>query len=222
MRAFIVNGFVRFFIKLTVKIDRQSKGELAKVPLTGPGLIITNHVSNVEGPLIYTKLQPRKTIAMGKTELWDKWVTRTLMEAWKCIPIKRGAVDQGAIRECMSVIEEGNFLCLAPEGTRSKNGIVQQAKAGISLFAKPEIPIIPIAIWGLENYSKNLKRLKRTPIQIRVGESYFPHRPEGRFTSEKRQDMVDEMMLTLVRLLPEEYWGFYKDHPSLESFRNKE
>jgi 1-acyl-sn-glycerol-3-phosphate acyltransferase len=209
MRAFLVNSIMRLAIFLTVKLDKVSRQELKKVPLKGPGLIISNHVSNVEGPVLYTKLRPRKTIALGKSELWDKWVSRQTMIVWDCIPITRGGVDQKAINSCLNVLERGDFLCMAPEGSRSKSGVMKKAKPGIYLFVKPGVPVIPVGFWGLENYSKNLKRLRRTPMNIRVGEPFYPEKSQGRMTSEKRQEMVDSMMKEIARLLPEEYRGYY-------------
>ncbi|MDC7224593.1 MAG: lysophospholipid acyltransferase family protein [Spirochaetales bacterium] len=209
MRAFIVNTLIRLAILFTVKLDRQSRKEFKKVMKKGPALLICNHVSNIEGPVIYTRLQPRNTIALGKEELWDKWATRQMMQAWSCIPISRSGVDQKAIAACKGVLERNDFLCIAPEGTRSKDGKMKQAKPGVTLFVDPAIPVVPIAFWGLEKYSENIKKLRRTPMNVRVGEPFYLQKPEGRFTTEKRQAMVDEMMMKLAEMMPQEYRGYY-------------
>ncbi len=209
MRTFLVNAAIRLAIRLTVKLDRESRNELKKVQKNGPALIITNHMSNIEGPVIYSYLRPRRTIALGKEELWDKWATRQMMEVWQCIPISRAGVDQKAIGACRQVLEEGDFLCIAPEGTRSRDGRLIQAKPGVTLFTKPEIPVYPIAVWGLEKYSANLKKGRRTPMKLRVGEPFYPDFPEGRLTGEKRQALADSMMGKIAELLPEDYRGYY-------------
>ncbi|MDC7221858.1 MAG: lysophospholipid acyltransferase family protein [Spirochaetales bacterium] len=209
MRDFIVNCLVRLAIALTIKLDKTSKKALQTIPGKGPALLIMNHVSNIEGPVIYSRLQPRNTIALGKAELWDSFGTRQMMEAWKCIPITRSGVDQKAIAACRGVLERGDFLCIAPEGTRSKSGKMKKAKPGVTLFITPDAPVIPLAFWGLENYSKNLKKLRRTPMHIRVGEPFYPKKPSGRFSGEKRQEMVDDMMNRVAALMPEEYRGYY-------------
>ncbi len=211
MKEFIVNSFVRLAIGITLKVDRVSRNEFKKVPLKGPGLIITNHMSNIEGPVCYTSLRPRKTIALGKEELWDKVFTRLMMEAWNVIPISRSGVDQKAIASCLETLDKGDFLCIAPEGTRSRDGKLHQAKPGVTLFVRPDVPLIPMAVWGLENYSSNLKKLRRTTMKVRVGEPFFATRPEGRLTAEKRQEMADSFMERIAALLPEEYRGYYKE-----------
>ena len=209
MKAFLVNSAIRLAILLTVKLDRKSRAELQKVQKNGPALIITNHMSNIEGPVLYSYLRPRRTIALGKEELWKKWATKQVMEVWQCIPISRAGVDQKAIGACRGVLEQEDFLCLAPEGTRSRDGRLLKAKTGITLFVRPEIPVYPIAIWGLEKYSANLKILRRTPMKIRVGEPFYPEIPEGRLTGDKRQALADSMMMKIAELLPEEYRGYY-------------
>ena len=209
MKNFIVNSLTRLAIILTVKIDKRSRGELRKVQKNGPALLISNHVSNIEGPVLYSYLRPRNTIALGKEELWKSWATRQMMEAWQCIPITRTGVDRKAIESCKGVLDRGDFLCMAPEGTRSRDGKLRKAKPGITLFSRPDIPIIPVGIWGLENYGKNLKRLRRTPMNIRIGEPFYPPVSEGRLTGEKRQEQVDYMMSRIAELIPEEYRGYY-------------
>ena len=72
-------------------------------------------------------------------------------------------------------------------------------------------PIVPIAHWGGEVYLKNLKRLKRTDFHIRVGEPFKINVSGVKVNGEIRQQIVDDMMYELAKLLPEEYRGEYSD-----------
>ena len=72
-------------------------------------------------------------------------------------------------------------------------------------------PIIPIAHWGGGVYLKNLKRLKRTDFHIRVGDPFKINVEGLKVTSEVRQEIVDDMMYELAKLLPEDYRGVYSD-----------
>jgi 1-acyl-sn-glycerol-3-phosphate acyltransferase len=72
-------------------------------------------------------------------------------------------------------------------------------------------PILPIAHWGGENFMKNFKRLKRTDFHIRVGEPFKLINVGKKVSAEVRQQIVDEMMYRLAKLLPEEYRGEYSD-----------
>ncbi|MDO8755280.1 MAG: hypothetical protein Q7J80_15390, partial [Anaerolineales bacterium] len=71
--------------------------------------------------------------------------------------------------------------------------------------------IIPVAHWGGEVYLKNLKRFKRTDFHIRVGDPFRINVEGVKVNGEIRQQIVDQMMYELAKLLPEEYRGEYSD-----------
>jgi len=203
-----INGIIKVLLKIGCRIDTS---ELHKIPEKGPYILVTNHINFLEAPILYIFMRPRRTIALGKSELWDKKFTAFLMNLWEVIPIKRDSVDIQGMKNCVKVLEGGDFLCLAPEGTRSKTGELQEGKAGVIMFAqKGNAPIIPLAHWGGEDISKNLKKLKRTPITIKVGKPVEISIPEGiKADGAVRQKIADEVMIELARLMPEKYHGAY-------------
>jgi 1-acyl-sn-glycerol-3-phosphate acyltransferase len=87
-----------------------------------------------------------------------------------------------------------------------------QGKAGTSFIAaKSGVPILPIANWGIENYTKNIKRLRRTRVNFKVGTPFVISTEKKRFSAEERQQITDEMMIRIAELLPESYRGFYAE-----------
>jgi len=205
----LLNGFIRFLLIAACRIDRS---DLKRIPEKGPYILVANHINFLEAPILYLFLQPRRTIAMGKAELWNNRFSAFLMNLWEVVPIKRGAADFQGMKRCFDVLKNGDFLCLAPEGTRSRTGKLRKGKAGVMLFAqKGNVPIIPVAHWGGENLSSNLKRLKRTRITIRVGEPLRITPKEGeKIGADERQKIADEVMVSIARLMPEEYHGYYE------------
>jgi len=203
-----INGFIRILLNIACRIDTS---ELDKIPATGPYILVTNHINFLEAPILYIFMRPRRTIALGKSELWDKKFSAFLMNLWEVLPIKRDTVDIQGMKNCVKVLEGGDSLCLAPEGTRSRTGILQEGKAGVIMFAqKGNAPIIPLAHWGGENFGSNLKKLKRTPITIKVGKPVEISIPEGvRADAAIRQKIADEVMIEIARLMPEKYHGKY-------------
>jgi len=206
----IINSLIRTALNTVYNID---KTDLAKIPKEGPAILITNHVSNLEGPLFYVNLRPRKTIAMAKAELFDKFFTRAILSTWNAVPIKRGSIDMQAMKACFKVLEENNFLCIAPEGTRSKTGKLIRGKGGTTFFAtQKKVPIIPMAQWGLVDFEGCEKGLIRRKVKIKVGKPFYVEKKEkGKITSEDRQKMADEMMYQIASCLPEELRGYYSD-----------
>ena len=204
----ICNGFIKFLLIVSCRIDRR---ELKKIPLTGPYILVVNHINFLEAPLLYIFMRPRRTIALAKAELWDSRMGAFLMNLWEVVPIQRGQTDFKGMKMAMDVLKSGDFLCLAPEGTRSKNGRLLKGKGGVLLFAqKSGVPIIPVAHYGGESFFTNLKKFKRTRVTLKVGEP-VQIIPESQKTKDhrERQEITDEIMISLAKLLPEEYHGYY-------------
>ena len=89
------------------------------------------------------------------------------------------------------------------------DGILQQGKAGIAVLAqRAGVPLWPLAHWGAEDFWKNLKACRRTPIHLRVGTPYMIE-PAGPMTRTTRQEVADEIMASIAALMPEKYHGHY-------------
>jgi 1-acyl-sn-glycerol-3-phosphate acyltransferase len=203
----LINFIIRIWTRITCRIDGQ---ELKKVPMRGPLIAIANHTGQIEVPLIFAHLQPRPITGWAKVEAWDNHFLNWVFGVWGLIPVRRGEADMKALKDALKALEEGKILGIAPEGTRNKTGKLIRAMPGTAMVAlKSGAPIIPVAHWGGEVYLKNLKRLKRTDFHIRVGKPFTINTEGIKVTSEIRQQIADEMMYELAKLLPEEYRGEY-------------
>ncbi|MBM3124304.1 MAG: 1-acyl-sn-glycerol-3-phosphate acyltransferase [Chloroflexi bacterium] len=203
----LVIFLIRVYTRVTCRIDAP---DLQSVPQRGPLIIITNHTGQIEVPILVAYLYPRKFTGWAKAETWDNWFLRWVFTLWGAIPIHRGVADMKALKLALRALEQGYIFGLAPEGTRNKTGRLRRALPGTVIIAlRSGAPILPVAHWGGEKFLSNLKRLKRTDFHIRVGKP-FALRTEGvKVDAGIRQEIVDEMMSHLVRLLPADYHGEY-------------
>ncbi|WP_321300507.1 lysophospholipid acyltransferase family protein [uncultured Sphaerochaeta sp.] len=207
----MINALLRAFFRVCFKIDRS---ELKKVPMEGPLLMMVNHTSNLEGPMLYGYLQPRKLHAIAKQELWNSKFMAYLMETWGSIPVDRENMGRATMDACFKVLDQNHILAIAPEGTRSKDGTLQQGKGGVAFIAhKKNAPMIPVAVMGFEKTKANMKRLKRTVITVKVGKPFEIIQKGGRLDAETRDKLGDEIMLHLAALMPEERRGYYQGKP---------
>lgn len=203
-----VNAALRLFFRLTCRLDLN---ELKKVPQEGPLLMMVNHTSALEGPLLYVFLRPRNLLAMAKKELWNNKILAWVMESWRSIPVDRDNMGRETMEACFNALDQKEILALAPEGTRSKDESLQQGKAGIAFIAhKKDAPMIPVVILGFSTFSRNLKRLKRTPLTIVVGKPFEIIQKGGRIDAATREKLIDEIMLRMASLMPEEKRGYYQ------------
>ncbi len=206
LRAAAINGGIGFLFRLLCDVDDR---ELKTIPASGPAVLIANHTSNLEAPLLYVRLRPRATIGLGKAELWKFGITRMMMKAWGAIPVKRGRLDRAALTRSSGVLERGDFLCLAPEGRRSRDGTLQRGLPGAIWFAAESgVPIYPIAQWGCRGLLGRLLRFQRPQVAIRVGR---PFRVKASPARTELQAVTDEMMAQLAALMPESMRGYYSN-----------
>lgn len=217
-------NFVRWFVVMVMKaglglLCRIDAPDIKRLPPRGPLILYSNHTGAVEVPLLYGLIYPRPATAWAKIESWDTPFLNWLFSLWKIIPVRRGEVDMGALRRALAALQEGYIFGLAPEGTRSKTGKLIRARAGaVTLATLSGAPLWPVAHWGGENFSANLRRFKRTDLHVRVGEPFQIDTHGARVTGEQRQQIVDEMMLRLAALMPPEYRGEYAERGTKEEF----
>lgn len=201
-----VNAAESALVWLLCRVD---DAQMSKVPAAGPLILVTNHVSFVEIPVLHSRLRPRRVVGLAKAESWKNPLLGWLFNLWGAIPVRRGETDLAALRKCLDVLRDGGILVVAPEGTRSRHGCLQRGHPGVvALALRSGAPILPLAFYGGEALKCNAKRLRRTPFHIMVGEP-FHLSVEGRVTQAVRQDLTDKIMYKLAALLPPAYRGQY-------------
>ena len=205
----ILNFFIKGLLRLACRVD---DAQLVRVPAQGPLIVVINHVTFLEVPLIYTHMRPREMTGFAKAESWDNPFFGWVFDVWGVIPLRRGEADISAMRTALKVLREGRILGLAPEGTRTGHGRLQRAQPGVVVLAQRSgAPLLPMVHTGGEDFKRNLARLRRTDFKIIVGNPFFIETGNIKMTAEIRQDIVDEIMYQMAALLPAKYRGEYAD-----------
>ena len=206
---------VRVGTRLLCRIHGQ---DLARIPAKGPLLLVTNHIGSLEVPLLFAHLQPRPITGFAKIETWDDPLMGWLFDLWGAIPIRRGEADLEAVRRGFKALSSGCILAVAPEGTRSRHGRLLRGHPGIvSLALRSGATILPLAHWGGENFSRNLRQFKRTDFHIRVGTPFRLAANSEKVTRALRQQMTDEIMVQIARLMPDRYHGEYRQSVGVQT-----
>ncbi len=194
------------------------------LPSEGGLLITTNHMSRMD--TLHLFLNPvRKDITALVADKYKKYpVFNWILDSAKVIWLDRDKADFAAFRLAADVLKSGVALGIAPEGTRSQDGQLLEGKPGTVLLAdKSRVQIVPVGISGTEEYFKRLLTLRRPHVHLRFGPAYTLPPIDRSNRDESLKQLADEVMCRIAILLPEKYWGYYKDHPRLmEMLAHKE
>ncbi|HTS15622.1 MAG TPA: lysophospholipid acyltransferase family protein [Candidatus Sulfotelmatobacter sp.] len=149
----------------------------ASLPQEGPLLLVANHTSNIDPPLVAAWLQPRlgRPIQFLAKEQLFVPLLLPLLEHAGAILVRAGGSDVQAYHDALVVLRGGGIVGLFPEGTRSSDGRLGQPHAGVGLLAiRAGVPILPVGISGAQRFLPRNGRLPAigTRITIRVGEPF--------------------------------------------------
>lgn len=215
MKKFIV-WFIRFIINIIARVKASGYENL---PEKGGFVIAVNHLGFLDAPMAYYALD-NWNLFIPVAEKWEEnAILRWLGKHLNAIFIDRFNPDLKAMREMMKRMEQGQTLVIAPEGTRARDEKMAQGKPGVAYLAsKMGWTIVPVALIGTEDrvVLGNLKRLKRTNIQLVAGKPFTlpPFPREDR--EAKLQEYTDEIMCHIAAMIPERNRGYYADHPRLK------
>lgn len=204
---------VNFMLKTaTGLVCRVHGDELQRIPANGPVILVANHINFLDAPIMLSRLHPRPVTGLAKVETWDNPLLGLLFNIWEIIPIRRGEADLEAFRLAEAALAQGKMLTVAPEGTRSGTGEMQKGKPGMILLAlRSGAPILPLAFYGNETVWRSLRRLRRAPFHVRVGNPFTIDSHGQALSRDVREAITDEVMYQIAALLPPAYRGVYAD-----------
>ena len=135
----------------------------------GPVLIVSNHQSFIDPPLIGNLYRhaiwylARKTLFTG----FAGW----LYPRWQAIPVDQDRPDMASLKTVIKLLKEGEPVLIFPEGERTGSGDLGEAAPGVGLVAaKAGAPIQPVRIRGAyEALPRGSARVKFTRISVTIG-----------------------------------------------------
>jgi 1-acyl-sn-glycerol-3-phosphate acyltransferase len=143
--AFVVS---RIIYRFRVRGDEH-------IPVSGPAVLISNHVSFMDAVLIMAA-SPRPIRFIMDHRIFATPVLGSVFRLAKAIPIAPRSEDphtyEAAFATARQVLDEGDLLGIFPEGSITRDGELQPFKGGVLkiLQANP-VPVVPIGLsnlWG--------------------------------------------------------------------------
>lgn len=101
-----------------------------KINFAGPALVACNHVSFLDPPFVGQAFDGPIHYFARKT-LFDHPIMGWLLREWQTIPIDRDKPDAASLKATIRFLRQGEKVLIFPEGTRSPDGRLLEAEAGV-------------------------------------------------------------------------------------------
>jgi acyl-[acyl-carrier-protein]-phospholipid O-acyltransferase/long-chain-fatty-acid--[acyl-carrier-protein] ligase len=148
------------------------------VPMSGPALIVANHVSHVD-PVFISAATPRLIRFLMYRTYYDLPVVTHLFRAMRCIPISGGDSPKEMVRSfkvAREALEDGQLVAIFAEGSITRHGQMLGFKKGFERIIKGmDVPVIPVhldRVWGSifsnERGRFLFKRPRKIPYPVTV------------------------------------------------------
>jgi 1-acyl-sn-glycerol-3-phosphate acyltransferase len=99
--------------------------------------------------------------------------------------------------------------------------MMQPAKDGAAYLAsRGQVLIVPVGLVNTDILFANIRRLRRSNVEVRIGEPYYLPEIGRRVRSRDLPAYTHLIMVKIAALLPERYRGYYKDSPALKALLN--
>ncbi|MGD9696893.1 MAG: lysophospholipid acyltransferase family protein [Thermoleophilia bacterium] len=169
---------------------------IENVPAEGAVLLVCNHISQIDPPVLGVGLRRRRrSYYMAKIELFrPAWFGR-IIRGLGAFPVERGGADRRALRIAREVLQRGDVLLMFPEGHRQRDGILKPGLPGAgSLGLLPGVTVVPAAIWGSNSFLRRVRVAIGEPLDL----GDVPDGPRAG----RAEWAVDRMMAAVAALLP--------------------
>ena len=187
------------------------------VPVTGPFIIASNHLSFIDSMAI-PLMAPRRVGYLAKAEYFTGhglkgWFTRTLFTALGALPVERQdhRAAQEALDTAMTVLKAGGGFGVYPEGTRSRDGKLARGKTGVAWLAlTADCPVVPVGITGTDRIQPIGARYWRPHrFSVTFGEPLtFPEHRGQAGKGKARREVTDRIMNEIAALTGQEKAGW--------------
>ena len=207
MKRETLQRLVRFLIK---HLTHTEFIHPENIPAEGAVILAINHMSHVDTLVLFVNPRRPDITALVTTKYQEKPFIKWFTNAAEGIWINRDIADFSAIHKASEALAKGRALGIAPEGTRSKIGQLQEGKPGtIMLALKTGAPIVPVALTGTEDALEKLMHLRHPHIIATFGELFTLPEFQPRHRSEELQRWTGILMRKIAAMLPEKYRGIY-------------
>lgn len=173
-----VYGFSKWLLRMWARVWLRLRLEgVANTPKVGPLLLVGNHASYLDPPLLGCGL-PRPVLYLAQKGLAKFPPLRWWMRKVGVGLIDRDAPSKDVLRFLSEALQNGACVAMFPEGTRSRDGRVAKFRSGVEfLVRRTGCAVLPIGIDGsYAAYPRGAKLPRPKKCVVRVGAPWSAER----------------------------------------------
>lgn len=179
---------------------------IENVPDKGPAILVSNHPSLLDGPLLAASVK-RRLYAYAKKSVFNSRIKLLYLKGMGGIPVELGKFDRQFMTETKRRLDDEKLLLIFPEGKINSNSEPGEFNNSfVKLALRFNVTIIPVTIRGSE---KSLRKGQKFPrpakVEIIYGEPLKLDYGKGRLTKDEVKQAVDKVKKMIQKNLGREY-----------------
>jgi 1-acyl-sn-glycerol-3-phosphate acyltransferase len=203
-------GLLRFVLRplMNLYTRRRATGRDRLARIKGPVILVANHTSHIDTPVILAalprRLRKRTAVAAAADYFYrNKLVAALVSLIFNTVPMDRkgGGLGKQATDHLDRLLDEGWNLLVYPEGTRRGGGAGRVRKGAAVLANRHKLPVVPIRVsgtravmppgrfWPKRLHGKVIS--KRHRVQVSFGEPIKPA-DDAAATTERVQHFFEQ------------------------------
>jgi acyl-[acyl-carrier-protein]-phospholipid O-acyltransferase/long-chain-fatty-acid--[acyl-carrier-protein] ligase len=162
----LVRFILTYFMNMKYKVAVEG---MKNIPENGGVLLLGNHVSWIDWAIVQLA-SPRPVRFVMIRNIYERWYLKWFFQLFGSIPIEAGPGSTKSLDQVAELLNNGEVVCLFPEGTLSRTGHLGEFKRGYEKAAKAvsdDVVIIPFYLRGLwgSQFSRSSEKLRSAQIQ---------------------------------------------------------
>jgi len=135
----------------------------------GAAILASNHQSYLDPPCIGMACR-NDIYYLARNTLYQRPLIGPLLKRLNTVPVDRDRGDVSSIKTIIRLLRSGQRVIIFPEGTRSSDGKLQPARAGLGMIiAKTLAPVVPVRVFGSYEALPRAGGIKFRPVSVVVG-----------------------------------------------------
>ncbi|NLF00329.1 MAG: 1-acyl-sn-glycerol-3-phosphate acyltransferase [Anaerolineales bacterium] len=189
------------------------------IPREEPLLVVANHFSFID-PVAMIHTMPRPIEFLGGFRMPNApSIVTWIPKLWGYYPVFRGTGSREGLRAAEAVLHQGGVLGVFPEAG-SWATVLRPARPGTAfLAAQTGVRLLPMGFDGLPDLFRNVRRGRRGPVTVRIGQPFGPFKTTTR--GRQRRAELDAIGQTIMEhiadLLPDERRGHFAANPAIRA-----